>query len=74
MYGVCEPIRPEAEAQDPWRQTVQLLARQERNQGLVIRFDLDLFAQDVFGKLFGSPGDRERLVFNLGVASLRLRH
>ena len=72
--GVCEPVHPEAEPQDPWRQTVQLLARQEGNQGFVIGFNLDLCAQDVVDKLFGGPGDRKCLLFNLGVASLRLRH
>ena len=72
--GVCEPIYPEAKVQDPWRQTVQLLAHQEGNQGLVIGFDLDVFAQDVVGKLFCSTSDRECLLFNFGIASLCLRH
>ena len=59
MNGVSEPVHPQAEAQNQWRQTVQLLARQEGNQGLVIGFDTDLFSQDLVGKLFSSPGYRE---------------
>ena len=73
-YLIREPVHTKVKPKDPCQKAIQLFAREEGYQRLVVCLDLDCLAQYVVGKLLTCPGDCQRLFFYLGVSALGVSH